>query len=236
LFWPAAWLILAIMLGLSLTVALLQAAQATLALRYEGPVSRLLIAALCYAQPLVRSWRRYRTRLFTPYLPAAASCPPQGRGRMPLTGGQTAGYWSEDGCERTELLGVFIAYLLEHRMGTTIDSGWSDWDVEVHCHPWTRLQVRTADEDHGSGKRLVRVRYRLRLTRFARAVALVGLAAVGAATVLCPPSAAVGAGLLSGLLLGVWWRGARLAALAVEGLDRSARSLNMIRCTPGGQG
>src|SRR5947208_273776 len=58
LFWPTAWLAVAAMLALALGVAALQAAQASLAPQHEGLRSRLVIAALCYAQPLVRSWRR----------------------------------------------------------------------------------------------------------------------------------------------------------------------------------
>jgi hypothetical protein len=51
--------------------------------------------------------------------------------------------------------------------------------VEIHPHPWTRLQVCTAQEDHGSGRRLIRVRSRLRQTPFGRSVAFLGLAACG---------------------------------------------------------
>src|SRR5205823_3685695 len=63
--WPVAWVAAAGMLGLSLVVAALQAAQACLAREHRGAMSRLVITGLCYAQPLVRSWRRYRTRLFS---------------------------------------------------------------------------------------------------------------------------------------------------------------------------
>ena len=57
------------------------------------------------------------------------------------------------------------------RWGKTVDSGWSDWDVEVHYHPWTMLQVCSAQEDHADGKRLIRVRYRLRPTPLAQLAA-----------------------------------------------------------------
>ena len=61
----------------------------------------ILVAGLCYAQPLVRSWRRYRTRLFS-YSPLQADpAAPEGRARrLPLTGNLTAGYWGEAGYER----------------------------------------------------------------------------------------------------------------------------------------
>src|SRR5262249_10649403 len=51
LFWPPAWLAVAFLLGLSFIVAALQATQARLAPQHEGLSSRLVLAALCYAQP-----------------------------------------------------------------------------------------------------------------------------------------------------------------------------------------
>src|SRR5207249_1074572 len=54
--WHPAWMAPAAMLGLSLAVAALQAAQARLAPAHDGLGARCLVAALCYLQPLVRSW------------------------------------------------------------------------------------------------------------------------------------------------------------------------------------
>jgi hypothetical protein len=149
---------------------------------------------------------------------------------MPLGGRRAVAYWSEAGDERTELLALFIAWLLEHCWGTAIDAGWSDWDVEAHGHPWTALQVCTAQEDHGSGKQLICVRYRLRLTPFARAVGVVSLtvaAAIGVFDVACGAAAAA---VLGGPLFAAWWRGAVLARDVVEGFDGLARGQGLIRC------
>src|SRR5207248_1933132 len=63
LFWWPAWVLLAVMATLSVAVAAVQAAQAVLAPAHDGVLARLLVMALCYAQPLVRSWARYRMRL-----------------------------------------------------------------------------------------------------------------------------------------------------------------------------
>src|SRR5207249_1919188 len=60
--WPG-WPLAAAMLGLSLLIAALQAAQASLPAEHESVKARLIITALCYAQPLVRSWRRCCRRL-----------------------------------------------------------------------------------------------------------------------------------------------------------------------------
>src|SRR5262249_54772563 len=55
LFWPPGWWAVAAMLALSVVVAAVQAVQAHLPREHDGFRSRLLVAALCYVQPLVRS-------------------------------------------------------------------------------------------------------------------------------------------------------------------------------------
>src|SRR5437588_11602423 len=61
--WPILWTVAATMFALSLVVAVLSARQARIAQQHDGLFSRLLVAALSYVQPLVRSYHRYRTRL-----------------------------------------------------------------------------------------------------------------------------------------------------------------------------
>src|SRR5262249_21392956 len=115
LLWPLAWLAVAAMLALSGVVALLQASPAPLPPTPVRLRSRCLVAALCYLQPLVRSWARYRTRLFS-YRPPSADMHHQGGGTRPLSlrGRQTAAYWTAERYERVELLALVVAYLNEH--------------------------------------------------------------------------------------------------------------------------
>jgi GT2 family glycosyltransferase len=230
---PAAVATAAAMLLLSLTVAVLQAFRARLAPRHQGFWSRLLVAALCYVQPLVRSWARYRTRLFAYRPPVAEPLLPGSRPRrLPLAGVHTEAYWNENACDRLQYLGLVILYLDERRWGKTVDSGWSAWDLEVYCHPWTVLQISTAEEDHGSARRLIRIRYRLRTSGYTRALAGLGmLATVLGAGLVFWPAAAAGGGLL-GLCFGLWWRGTRRAAHAIAALDWLAAELGMVRCPP----
>src|SRR5262249_38404482 len=130
---------------------------------------------------------------------------------LPLCGRQAVAYWTEGGYERTELLALVIAYLDENGWGKAIDSGWSDWDGEIYCHAWTVVQACTAQEDHGSGKRLIRVRFRLRPSGYLKVLG--GAAALtGVAAGLLAWPAASGATLLLGACLGicaawlgVWW-------------------------------
>jgi hypothetical protein len=235
-FWPPAWLLAGVLLTLSLAVAALQAVQARLAPEHGGVLSRLLVAGLCYAQPLVRSWRRYRTRLFESPLPRLSPTPSETIGqRLPLTGSLELAYWSEEGHERTELLGLYIAYLLEHHWGTTIDSGWTDWDVELHCHPWTMARIYTAQEDHGGRKRLIRVRHELHLSPFAKTLSALAVVAGLIATGFHAGYGAAVAGLLIASLLGVWLRGASLAGCAAGGLAELTKGLGLIPCDADGR-
>ncbi len=246
-YWPPALLAAAALLVLSVVVAAVQAAQARLALAHDGFRSRLVVAALCYAQPLVRSWARYRTRLLAYRTPAVdTELQPACCERLSLRGRLTATYWSEDCRERTELLALVIAYLDERGWGKTLDSGWSDWDLEIHCHPWTVVRVGTTQEDHGSGKRLIRVRYRLWASEQSKLLAAVAVFAAAAASGLLACSAPVEAGLLLGLsvalgafCLGAWCMGTCRAAQAVALFDAMARRLRLVRCPtsaePGGE-
>src|SRR5262249_19080340 len=213
-----AWLIALGMLVLSVLVALLQAAQARLAPQHESLRARALIAGLCYLQPLVRSWVRYRTRLFSYRVPFADPEHLDGRtDGFPLHGAHMAAYWSEDWRERTELLDRVIAYLNEHRWGRVIDSGWSDWDLEVYCSPWVIVRVCTAEEDRGSGKRFIRIRYGMRPSQRTKAVAMVALLAAVTALTFTAWAPAVGAALL--LAIGAWlWRGGTRRAAQVVGI------------------
>jgi glycosyltransferase involved in cell wall biosynthesis len=240
LFWPPAWVAVAGMLGLSLLVAGLQAAQARLASQHDGFKARCLIMALSYLQPLVRSWVRYRTRLTAYRPPKAHPALLDGRDEcLPLCGRRAVAYWTEGGYERTELLALVIAYLNENGWGKTIDSGWSDWDVEIYCHPWTVVQACTAQEDHGSGKRLIRVRFQLRPSGYLKALGGGAiLTAAAAAGLLAWPDAAEATLLLGACLgicavwLGVWWRGTRRASQAIAVFDAKAGDLGLIRCDP----
>jgi GT2 family glycosyltransferase len=236
LFWPPALLVVLGLWALSLLVAALQAAQARLPPEYDGVDARCLVALLCYLQPLVRSWHRYRTRL-SAYRATRAAPPdlPEPTARIPLTGTQTVAYWGENWRERTELLNQVVRYLNEHRWGKVVDSGWENWDLQIYCHAWTVVQVHTAEEDHGGGHRLMRVRYRLRPSGYTRTLLVIAaLAGAGAGLM---PSWVLGieSGFLVALCLAAWWRGTRRASQAIAVFDMVARRLNLIRCEPAPQ-
>jgi GT2 family glycosyltransferase len=232
--WPAALPLAAIMVGLSLLVAVLQAAQARLAPSHDGLSSRLVVAALCYAQPLVRSWARYRTRLFNGRKPMEEVLPDGASARrFPAAGRLDAAYWGERGQDRTELLGAIVADLRARRWGTVIDTGWSDWDLRIDCDRWNMVEVSTTQENHGGNRRLIRARFRLRPRDSAGLIVMVaGLAVAGAACVHAAAGAAALAILLPVGLL-EWWRGLGRASQVARVFDAVARRLELFRCETG---
>jgi hypothetical protein len=232
LFCGLALAVAGIMLVLSLLVAALQAAQARLPSEHDGLTSRLLVAALCYAQPLVRSWKRHGTRLLRYRPPRWNGVPQTGGPRMPLTGTAAVAYWSEDGCERTQLLQRVLAYLDEYRWGKVIDSGWVRWDLLVYCHLWTGVEVSTAQEEHGGGKRLLRVRYRLRVGGYVKALRWTAVVALPAAVALQAWGVAVAATGLLALGAGLWWLGSRRASQVMAVFDAAALAMGLICCEP----
>ena len=229
--WPAL-AIAGLMLACSLLVAALQALQACLPLHHDGLGSRLVVALLCYLQPLVRSWRRLRTRFFHPGVIIADERLPSASGRsLSFWGQATAEYWSEKWLDRTELLRVVVAYLTERRWAKVVDPGWSDRDLVIYCHPWTEVRVCTVQENHGSGRRLIRVGFQMRPRSamwLACLVATAGAAAVGIGAGL-GAGLATAAGLLVAMIC-VWWDAARRGGRAVSVLDHAAGQLELISC------
>jgi len=230
-FWPPLWAAAGAMLGLALAVAVLQAAQARLAPRHEGLRARAVIAALCYAQPLVRSWARYQARLFSRRAPRADPALAAGRGRLPWTGRGDAAYWGEADQDRRQLLEQVVAYLIEHRWGKVLDSGWFPWDLEVCCYSGLILKVTTAQEDHGSGHQLVRIRYQLSPTTLTKIAGAVGLAGIAAVALVQPRLAGALAALPATVAASAWVRGLGAAAHVIRLFDTLAHRLGMVDCS-----
>jgi GT2 family glycosyltransferase len=222
------------MLGLSALVAALQAAQATLPEKHRGLAARLVVAGLCYAQPLVRSWKRYRTRFFHRcVIVPDTELATRADQRLPLSGERVVEYWSDQWHDRAQLLEAVAAYLTERRWAKEVGSGWEPWDLVVYCHSWTEVRVATVQEDHGGGKRLVRARFDMRLRTPAKIALGLGLVAAGTLAVALGPAAGAalaGAGLAA--TAAMWWSAVRRAGRAVAVFDHAANKLGLFRCRP----
>lgn len=229
--WPAIG-VAVVMFALSLLIAALQAAQARLAPSHDGMAARIMVAALCYLQPLVRSWQRYRTRFFHPGVIIADEELPAANGHsLSVLGNGKAEYWTEKWLDRTELLSVVVAYLTERRWAKVVDPGWSDRDLVIYCHPWTEVRVCTVQEDHGSGRRLIRVRFQMRPRGVMWLVGTFAIAtsiAVGFSFGFLSGSAALASTAI--VLAAIWSHAARRSGRAISVFDNAANKLEMVCC------
>lgn len=225
--WPALMVGL-VMVLLSLAVAGLQAAQARLAPQHDGLRSRLLVAALCYAQPLVRSWARWQTRYrgqraVMPSLPA----PRKEFRRWAIV--REVAYWGDQLPDRTRLLQQAATFLCERRCGRRIDTGWLDCDLEVSVSRWSLVRVCTAHEEHGSGRRLIRIRYSLHPSTLTKVLTGTGLLAAGAVIGVYPSAAGVTVGAVALCWLVGVWRALRLGSQVAGVFDSLAVESGLTR-------
>ena len=119
-------------------------------------------------------------------------------------GRRSVAYWSESGGDRTEILSRAVAFMDEHRWGKVLDTGWFEWDMAVYCDSGLILKVVTVQEEHGQGKRLIRVRFQLGPTARLKVIGAVSLVGVAIAAVLYPRAAMIATALLLALGVRAW--------------------------------
>jgi hypothetical protein len=108
-------------------------------------------------------------------------------------------YWNEEGREKESLLYSVMDFLLPRKYLIAMDQGWSHWDLEICQGPWAKAQIRAATENHGSGKRLLRVRCALRMSRVSYTCLSFYAVSLAIAVCLSMPQIAVVA-LITGLM------------------------------------
>src|SRR5262249_49907965 len=116
----------------------------------------------------------------------------------------------------------------------TTDSGWAAWDLEVYSDPWTNVHVCTTQEEHGSGKRLIRVRFSTRLHGHARVLAVASILALLSIAAREASIATLLAVLFGAGITAMKWRGCCSAARVVDLIDATARELRLMRCDSSG--
>ncbi|MCX8073137.1 MAG: glycosyltransferase [Candidatus Binatia bacterium] len=153
-------------------IALIRAWRAKIDPRFDHWRGRLLVAALIYFGPLVRSVHRYLHRIQGQ----------NGASRIQFTGVPQQPevhwrqrqfllrFWSETGTEKEHFLQALIDFLTPRKYLVAIDQGWSDYDISVHRGLWSRVDVTVAAENHGGTKRLLRTRNRVRPSWFVRSL------------------------------------------------------------------
>jgi len=241
--WTAGWAIAAVasillgisampalaMLALSPGWALYYAWHAPLEKSHASFSARMLIAILAYTGPMRRTLARWRVWLKMagrrPSEPMARQRP----GFNLLRREFRLAYWNEQSITRDLLLGRMMKLFMRDGNRALTDRGWNDYDLELRPNPWTRVAIKTADEEHEGAMLKNHVLVRLRLTRacgFGLATGLIG--ATGAAFTMLPglsltmlALAAVGAACAGFALLNA----GRYAYLAIE---EAAAELSLI--------
>jgi hypothetical protein len=146
---------------LSASVCVAAAWQAELPKKQQRFWSRPLVALLFFLQPIARGWARYQSRLGLQQTPPAAHAHLQKLQRSDTKGSlEFLYYWGDGQIDRIDWVTGIVLRLDQQGWPSKADSGWSDHDVEIYGSRWTRLQVITATEDYGGGKRLFRCRLR----------------------------------------------------------------------------
>lgn len=119
--------------------------------RHRHWLTRPLIAWLHFRQPIARGWARYWVRLKAKVLNGQARGFRR-TGRLPFDPNRrnTLQYWNswED---RIPLLEQIKQGIVDAHWRMRIDSGWSDWDIELYGSRYTTVRIRSVTEHHGHG-------------------------------------------------------------------------------------
>ncbi len=204
---------------------------------YQKFYSHILVSLLAIWQPITRGWARYSTWMRQKRVPPRKQRPPQS-----IVWDQPAvlSFWSEKSVGREQFLPAFQAQLNDEGWKYSPDTGWSNWDFQVYGDRWWQMRLLTVTEEHGSGKRLTRVRLHPSPTTFCRLLAYV----VGAISLLAlvpywrttSPEGYViiGSwfGLVSFWLTYVVWKSSRLRKRLALLVELAARACDILHVTP----
>jgi hypothetical protein len=103
--------------------------------------------------------------------------------------------------------------------------------MAIYCDSGLMLKVVTAQEDHGRGRRLIRIRYRLGTTARLRVIGAVSLVAVAVLAQPYPLVAMGAAVLVLGLGVRAWVRGLAAATRVIALFRAQAHQMHLIDCS-----
>ncbi|MGH7837894.1 MAG: glycosyltransferase family 2 protein, partial [Candidatus Binataceae bacterium] len=241
--WTAGWVIaLALSIGFGLSVvpalamlvlgplwALYYAAKAPLEKCHRGVRARALIAWLAYTGPISRTLARYRFRKNSRH-PATVDSAPRQRPTVAWTRRSVRlAYWNEAWTTRDGLLERINRLQAKIGHPAVPDLGWSDADLTLEPGALTRVEIKTADEEHSGNRIKNHVAIRARLMPVTRAALVTStVVAAFAAVIGCYAAAIALATVAVGLALcsaAEVIQAIRMAYLVVE---QSANELGLV--------
>ncbi|HXW85618.1 MAG TPA: glycosyltransferase [Candidatus Binataceae bacterium] len=211
--WTALWsvlLVASIAIGVSVLPALAMLAlgpiwavyyawHAPLEKCHETFFSRLLIAFLAYTGPMRRTITRYRTRLDLAGFGQKDFRLRQRPAVQWLNRSLKLEYWNQQYINRDALLDRMMKLFARTRHPAIIEPGWRDYDLEVRPDALTRIEIKTADEEHEGTRLKNHVLARVRLRRHTTVALAVGVVASTATAALAAPGLSL---ILAALTLG----------------------------------
>src|SRR5208283_1670608 len=177
--------------------SLLYAFHAPLEESHARFVARLLIAYLAYTGPMVRTMTRYKTRAKALTGLAGADGVRQRPTINWLRRTIRLDYWNDESITRDRLMDRMLKLFARSGHGAVVDAGWNDYDLEVRPNPWTRIELKTADEEHEAGKVTNHVLARIKSTRITRLALAAGVLSAAVAAIAGLPEIALGLGALT---------------------------------------
>jgi GT2 family glycosyltransferase len=216
---------------LTLSRCLASAMRARITPQLRGSPATLLIATLIYLGPPIRTFERYRWRLrrLREIKPVDLNGPTQDPRIQWHERAFYLSYWNEKGQEKESLLHAVMEFLLPRKYLIAMDQGWSQWDLEICQGPWVKAQIKTATENHGGTKRLLRVRCALRMSRISVTCLYVYvIMAAIAAAVAMPEIAATAAFITWAHASAIMYQKFRLGHVLYQVLESLAHKLEFV--------
>jgi hypothetical protein len=142
--------------------------------------SRPLVSLLFFLQPLVRGWARYKGRFAVMQNKVETiQVSPE---VMPASG--QVCFWSRQGTERYAFLEAIQRQLERLGWPHRVDSGWSDFDMEIATNRWATARLTTVHEELAQGRKFFRCRIATRSSWWSRLLVGTLAAACFAAIIL----------------------------------------------------
>lgn len=195
---------------------------------HDGLLSRMFVAMLAYTGPMSRTIARYRHRARAWRAGQFDEAPRQRPSIDWLRRTLRLDYWNESYVTRHSVLEKISGAFARSGRPTVVDAGWSDFDLAVKPDIWTRLEIRTADEEHSGMRVRTMVAARVRLTWPARiGLAVLAAAITGLALFQSIGAAAVMAAVLGGAIVCAASELMETGRVAYRAIEQSALELGL---------
>ena len=216
------------MLALGPLWALFYAARASIEKCHDGIRARLFVAALAYTGPVSRTLERYRWRKAARQKRWPDFLPRQRPTIEWFSRTIRLAYWNEAWTTREKILERLTTLLSRCGHPAAVSSGFDDFDLLIESGRFTRLEIRTADEEHEGARLKNHLAVRVRLTRIARsALATTTVAALVAAVMELDTLAFVLGTVTFGLAVCAASEAIENARLAYRAIEQCAEELSL---------